>query len=237
MNFICRTMRIAIVFCVVAGGAVAAQFGASQYPIKADDGEPISNFRLSADLSARLAKLPGQVAVGNLQGDVTLVQFYDLNCPYCREAAADVDALVRADKKLKLVFVPYAVLSVPSVQGALIEVGASKMLTPEKFLDFHRRIYAGRGVIDGARVLAAAQGEGLDPQALAKASNTEATRRCAQGKCHGGRAGGPRRHAGLCHRRRRHLGPSRAQVAANRSCRDARLRQGGLLNSFDAGDF
>jgi protein-disulfide isomerase len=175
MNFICRTMRTAVIFCVVAGSAIAAQFGASQYPIKADDGEPISNFGLNAELSARLAKLPGQVDVGNLQGDVTLVQFYDLNCPFCREAAADVDALVRADKKLKLVFVPYAVLSVPSVQGAMIEIGASKMLTPQKFLDFHRRIYASRGVIDGARVLAAAQNEGLDPQALAKASNTEAT--------------------------------------------------------------
>ena len=167
----------AIVFAFFVGlaAAAAAQFGAAQYPIKADDGEAIANFALNADMSARLAKLPGQVAVGNLRGDVTLVQFYDLNCPYCREAAADVDTLARADSKLKLVFVPYAVLSVPSVQGALIEVGASKMLTPEKFLDFHRRIYAGRGVIDGDRVLAAAQGEGLDPQALAKASNTEAT--------------------------------------------------------------
>ena len=91
----------AIVDCVLCGlgAAAAAQFGASQYPIKADDGEAIANFALSADMSARLAKLPGQVAVGNLQGDVTLLQFYDLNCPYCREAAADVDALVRADKQ------------------------------------------------------------------------------------------------------------------------------------------
>jgi protein-disulfide isomerase len=170
-----RRTVIALALAIWAGASVAAQFVTAQFAIKDSDGDPIANFALSADMSARLAKLPGQVAVGNLQGDVTLVQFYDLNCPYCREAAADVAALVRADSKLKLVFVPYAVLSVPSVQGALIEVGASKMLTTEKFLDFHRRIYASRGVIDGARVLAAAQDEGLDPQALAKASNTEAT--------------------------------------------------------------
>jgi protein-disulfide isomerase len=170
-----RPAAVLLTLLVGIGAAAAAQFGTSQYPIKADDGEAIANFALSKEMSARLAKLPGQVAAGNLQGDVTLVQFYDLNCPYCREAAADVDALVRADGKLKLVFVPYAVLSVSSVQGALIEIGASKMLTPEKFLDFHRRIYAGRGNIDGARVLAAAQGEGLDPQALARASNTDAT--------------------------------------------------------------
>ena len=90
------------------GAAIAAQFGPAQFRIKADDGDPIANFNLNAEQAARIAALPGKVAVGNLTGDVTLLQFYDLNCPYCREAAADVDALVRADKKLKLVFVPYA---------------------------------------------------------------------------------------------------------------------------------
>ncbi len=170
-----KRFAFALVFAVLASAGLAAPFGNAQFAIKDPDGGSIANFALSADMSARLAKLPGQVAVGNVQGDVTLTQFYDLNCPYCREAAADVDALVREDKKLKLVFVPYAVLSMPSVQGAMIEIGASKMLTPEKYLEFHRRIYASRGVIDGARVLAAAKDEGLDPQTLAKSSNTEAT--------------------------------------------------------------
>lgn len=159
--------------CLSFAIAAAAQFGPSQYPIKDDDGDLITNFDIAVDLPARFAKLRGQVAVGNLNGDVTLIQFYDLNCPYCREAAADVDALVRADRKLKLVFVPYAVLSVPSAQGALIELGAAKLLSAEKYLEFHRRIYAGRGLIDAPRVLAAARDMGLDQQKLAAASNTE----------------------------------------------------------------
>ena len=166
----------AIVMALLAGigAAAAAQFGPSQYAIKADDGDPITNFDIGAELSARLAKLPGQIAVGNPQGDVTLLQFYDLNCPFCREAAADVDALVRNDKKLKLVFVPYPVLSVASAQGALVEVEAAKHLTPEKYLQFHRRIYANRGLIDGPRVLVAAQDVGLDQKKLATAAMTEA---------------------------------------------------------------
>jgi protein-disulfide isomerase len=158
---------------MLASAAGAAQFGPAQYAIKTDDGEEITNFDLSAELSARLAKLPGQVAVGNVQGDVTLLQFYDLNCPFCREAAADVDALVRDDKKLKLIFVPYPVLSVQSAQGALVEVEAAKLLTPEKYLQFHRRIYTVRGRIDAPRVLAAAQDVGLDPQKLGPAAMTE----------------------------------------------------------------
>jgi protein-disulfide isomerase len=102
-------------------------------------------------------------------------QFYDLNCPFCREAAADIDELVRTDKNIKLVFVPYAVLSVQSVQGALVEIAAAQLLTSEKYLQFHRRIYAGRGLIDGPRVLAAAKDVGLDQQQLAAAANTEGT--------------------------------------------------------------
>jgi protein-disulfide isomerase len=170
-----RLAAIGFAFALCLGSAAAQQVSNAQYAIKDDDGDRVSNFDLAAGLADRLAKLPAQVPVGNLQGDVTLLQFYDLNCPYCREAARDVDALVRADKKLKLVFVPYAVLSVQSVQGALIEVGASKSLTPEQYLDFHKRIYAGRGLIDGPRVLAAAGEFGLDKEKLAAVSNTEAT--------------------------------------------------------------
>jgi protein-disulfide isomerase len=169
-----RAAALVVALFVCIGAAAAAQFGSAQYAIKADDGDEVANFALSAELSARLANLPGQVSVGNLNGDVTLLQFYDLNCPFCREAAADVDALVRNDKKLKLVFVPYPVLSVASAQGALVEVEAAKLLTPEKYLQFHRRIYANRGLIDGPRVLAAAQDVGLDQQKLAGAAMTEA---------------------------------------------------------------
>jgi protein-disulfide isomerase len=164
---------IAFVCCVFGTVAAMAQMPAPRYPIKAYDGETIANFDLNASLIARLDKLAGKVPVGNLNGDVTLVQFYDLNCPYCREAAADIDKLVRSDNKLKLVFVPYAVLSLESVRGAMIEIAAAKQLTPEQYLDFHRRIYANRGMIDGAKVLAVAKDMGLDPQKLATAANTE----------------------------------------------------------------
>lgn len=160
---------------VLSFGAAAQQLGSAQFPIKDSDGAPMANFSLPPGSGMQLAALPAQVPVGNLQGDVTLIQFYDLNCPYCREAAHDVDALVREDKKLKLVLVPYAVLSVQSVQGALIEVGASHMLTPAQYLDFHRQIYASRGLIDGPRVLAVAAEYGLDKDKLAAVSNTEAT--------------------------------------------------------------
>jgi protein-disulfide isomerase len=165
----------AMVLCLSVAPVLAQQMGAAQFQIRDSDGQLNTNFSLPPAFGMKLAALPAQVPVGNAKGDVTLYQFYDLNCPYCREAAQDVDTLVRADPKLKLVFVPYPVLSVASVQGALIEVGASKSMTPAQYLDFHKRIYAGRGLIDGPRVLAAAGEFGLDKAKLAAVSNTEST--------------------------------------------------------------
>jgi protein-disulfide isomerase len=171
-------IRIVVAFCLLLFGSLtapAAQFGPAQYPIKADDGTEITNFDLGAGLLMRMGALESLIPVGNLNGDVALFQFYDLNCPFCREAARDVDQLVKSDPKLKLVFVPYPVLSIDSVRGGLVEVMAARMLPPEKFMEFHRRIYAGRGVIDGARALEVAVAMGLDREKVIAGAQTEAT--------------------------------------------------------------
>jgi protein-disulfide isomerase len=158
---------------VVAPLAAAAQeLGPSQFSIKADDGEPISNHALSAAEMAQVEKLPGLVDATTAKGNVTLYQFYDLNCPYCRAAAADVDKLINADPALHLVFVPYPVLSVQSVEGSRVEL-AVRELAPQRFLEFHRKVYAGRGVIDGARALAVTDVMGLDRKKIIEIADTQ----------------------------------------------------------------
>jgi len=168
---------LAALLFIVTGltAAGAAQFGPAQYAITADDGQAITNFDLSPELVQRMQALAGLVPVGHPQGDVTLYQFYDLNCPFCREASRDVAALVKADPRLTLVFVPYAVLSVDSVRGGMVEIAASRLLPRDKVLEFHSRIYAGRGVVDGARVLEAAVAMGLDREKVLAAAQTAAT--------------------------------------------------------------
>jgi len=132
------------------------------YPIKADDGTTIANHRVPVELESQIEKLPGVVIVGNPRGKVTLHEFYDLNCPYCRKAAADIDALVRSNPELRLVLVPFPVLGIPSIQGARVELAVAQLASPKKFYEFHRTLYAGRGVIDGKRAFAAAKAIGLD---------------------------------------------------------------------------
>jgi protein-disulfide isomerase len=167
--------RIALLLTVLAlaPAALAQQFGPAQFPIRDDDGDPMSNHSLTADQMTKVAELPGLVDVGGPKGDVTLYQFYDLNCPFCREAAADVDKLLNADPALRLVFVPYPVLSAQSIEGARVELAVRELGTPLKFLEFHRKIYAGRGVIDGNRALKVTQEMGLDRNKVIEIANAQ----------------------------------------------------------------
>ncbi len=170
---IART-AMALLLLALPCAAPAQQFGPAEFPIKADDGVLMSNHRITAEHAAQIEALPGIVVAGNPKGDVTVVQFYDLNCPFCREAAADIDALIRADRALRLVFVPYPTLSVQSVEGGRIEL-AVRELAPKRFLEFRKRIYAGRGLIDGNRALAVTDAMDLDRNKVIEIANAART--------------------------------------------------------------
>lgn len=142
------------------------------YPLKADDGDYIANHRAPADLEKQIDKLPGVVIVGNPHGKVTLAEFYDVNCPYCRQASADIDALLRESPELRLVLVPFPVFGVASIQGTRVELAVAH-LAPEKFYAFHRKLDSMRGVVDGNRAIAAAKDVGLDPAAVLKIANED----------------------------------------------------------------
>jgi protein-disulfide isomerase len=154
-------------------GAQAQQFGPAQFAIRADDGVLMSNHRISAEQAAQVVRLPGIVTVGNPQGDVTLVQFYDLNCAFCRKAAREIDELMRTDRGLKMIFVPYPTLSMQSVEGARVELAVRELVTPQRWLEFRKQIYAGRGTIDGARALAVTQDMGLDEAKIIEIANAQ----------------------------------------------------------------
>ena len=164
-----RWLLLAILAQVAFGGAQAQQLTA-QFPLKGADGTPIANHRLAPDLSGRAALLPGTVVAGNPAGDVTLMQFYDLNCPFCRKAANEIDELMRSDRNLKMVFVPYPILSAQSVEGGRVEL-ALREIDPKQYLEFRRRIYATRGTIDGGRSLAVVKEMGIDPVKVIELAN------------------------------------------------------------------
>jgi len=112
---------------------------------------------------------PRGVTIGNKDGDVTFVEFFDYNCGYCKRAMADMLELMKADPKLKVVLKEFPVLSQGSVEAAQVAV-AVRMQDPtgKKYLDFHQKLLGGRGAADKARALAAAKDAGLDMAKLEK---------------------------------------------------------------------
>jgi protein-disulfide isomerase len=167
MGMLNRLHLLLVFIALFPALASAQQRDKPAVPIMADDGRPVANHRIAEDLRGSAEKLPGAVVAGNPNGDVTLVEFYDLNCPFCRRASGDLDALIAADKKLKLVLVPFPVLGVQSIVAGRVELAVAKTASPEQFYSFHRKVYEGRGVIDGDRALAAVRDLKLDEQKIA----------------------------------------------------------------------
>ncbi len=107
--------------------------------------------------------------LGNKDGDVTFVEFFDYNCGYCKRAMADMLDLMKTDPKLKVVLKEFPVLSQGSVEAAQVAI-AVRMQDPtgKKYLDFHQKLLGGRGPADKAHALAAAKDSGVDMARLDK---------------------------------------------------------------------
>ena len=143
----------------------------SEFPLVSDDGDRLPNHTVK--LAEPIDKLPGVVVAANPDGKTTVVEFYDLNCPYCRIASTDISDLAAVDPQLRLVLVPYPVLGIPSIAAGRVELAVAKLGTPQQFYDFHRKIYAQRGVTDGTRAIEIARSLGFKDDDLVKLGDSD----------------------------------------------------------------
>jgi protein-disulfide isomerase len=110
-----------------------------------------------------------QVTLGNPNGDVTLVEFFDYNCGYCKRALSDMLTLLETDPKLKVVLKEFPVLGQGSVEAAYVATAVRMQDTDgKKYLAFHRKLLGSRGRADKARALAVAREVGLDVARIEK---------------------------------------------------------------------
>lgn len=100
---------------------------------------------------------PGEV-LGNPAGKVTLVEFTDFACTYCRHSVAVVDALIAANPDLKVVVRQLPVIAPESADAARMGLAAAEQ---GKYPAFHKAMFAA-GRPDKATIMAAAQAAGLD---------------------------------------------------------------------------
>ena len=122
-----------------------------------------------ADNAKALYAAPLQTAVGAADGALTIVEFFDFNCGYCRKAAADILTLIAEDPGVRIVLKELPVLGPPSVEAAKVAI-ALQMRRPDAAtsLEFHRRLLAMRGRIDRAAALAVVVELGFDSATVEK---------------------------------------------------------------------
>jgi protein-disulfide isomerase len=107
---------------------------------------------------------PGQVVLGNPEGDVTLVELFDYNCGYCRNALPDLATLLAEDPNLRVVLKEFPILSNESIDAARVGVLVSQ--SDVDYWAFHEALFTSRGQVDKATALAAAANLGLSPVSL-----------------------------------------------------------------------
>lgn len=105
----------------------------------------------------------GDFVVGNPDGDVTVVEFFDYNCGYCKRAHPDVAKLVKRDPNVRFVFKEFPILGPGSLTASKAAI-ASK--TQDKYEQLHNAMMAHGGPLDDAAVFALAKEQGLDVDKL-----------------------------------------------------------------------
>ncbi|GHA38743.1 hypothetical protein GCM10007989_38110 [Devosia pacifica] len=100
---------------------------------------------------------------GNRLGDVTLVEFFDYNCPYCRDVASVMAEAEAADPGLRIVYKEFPILGPNSVFAAKAALASERQ---GKYSEFHQLMMQSSGPADEASVIAAAETAGLDIEQL-----------------------------------------------------------------------
>ncbi|HTC83271.1 MAG TPA: DsbA family protein [Rhizomicrobium sp.] len=114
--------------------------------------------RVAARIDALTAN-PGSPVLANPQGDITIVEFFDYTCPYCKAAEPRLMRLVDSDKRVKLVMKEFPILTHASLIASRMALAAAKQ---GKYRAFHLALMRRDGVLDEAGILETAKAVGVD---------------------------------------------------------------------------
>ena len=115
--------------------------------------------------AAEIFRPTASPVVGNAKGDVTVIQFFDYNCPYCKKAFHEVAQLVEKDKQVKVIMKEFPILSKGSEEAAKVALAAKLQ---GKYWEFHRALQEAQGQTNEAAALRVAEKVGVDMARLRK---------------------------------------------------------------------
>jgi protein-disulfide isomerase len=113
----------------------------------------------------QLVSDPTSPVAGNPKGDVTIVEFFDYRCGYCKRVHPTIEKILTEDTNIRLVLKEFPILGPQSLSAARAALAAWK-IAPEKYMAFHNDLMTSRGEFTEAKIAATAQKAGIDPEAL-----------------------------------------------------------------------
>ncbi|WP_202913366.1 DsbA family protein [Acuticoccus sediminis] len=113
--------------------------------------------------------------LGNPDGDVTLVEFFDYNCGFCRRALSDLDELIEGDPNLRVVLKELPVLGEGSVRAAAVSIAVHN-IAPEAYPEFHKKLLSSEGRADDQVAFAVVDEMGLPRDEIEVAMRSDKVR-------------------------------------------------------------
>ncbi len=120
---------------------------------------------------------PYDLSVGNPKGKITVVEFFDYNCGFCKRAISDMDAIVKKNPDVRFVLKEFPILGQDSVAAHRVS-DAFRHIAPEKYGQFHRELLGGEEHATEGRALEVAASLGVSEEqirAQMKKTNNEAS--------------------------------------------------------------
>lgn len=112
-----------------------------------------------AENAKSIYRAPNAAVAGNPDGDITVVEFFDYNCGYCKRGMPELQKLIENDKRVRVVFKELPILSKGSEEAARAALAAKLQ---GKYWEFHQAMMSAKGQANEASSLKAAEALGLD---------------------------------------------------------------------------
>ncbi len=121
-----------------------------------------------AGASEAIFQSPHDLVLGNPEGSVTIVEFFDYNCGFCKRAMRDMQEMIAVDPDVRFVLKEFPILGDDSVAAHRVSM-ALQRIAPEHATEFHMELLGTRGRADGDRAIELAVEMGVNEAELRKA--------------------------------------------------------------------
>ena len=123
--------------------------------------------KLISDKEGLLFSSTKQAVMGNPEGDITLIEFFDYNCGFCRRSFADILKIIEEDDQVQVILKEFPILGEQSIEAAEVSIAAN-ILDPSSYPEFHQKLMLSRNRSNSAYAIAVAEDVGYDIEAIKK---------------------------------------------------------------------